>query len=584
MSSSLPVQGLDARESRQPDRRGCGSGEDSRRPLRPVIAASWQRSADYGIARDRLSDPCYRAFDPESRLLRVARPALDCIAEELAGTRTAILLADNNATVVSVLSGGGRELRSALDQVGVEPGMDRSEQAVGTSGIGTVLEAHQPLMIVGDEHYKESLDRFVCSGVPIFDPIGNRLVGVVNLCSSTGENNELMMLLARRVGRSIEARLRDTSTQAQRALLDEYIRMCRTPAQAVVAFGPETLMMNSQASAILGPGDHAVLWNWAEEWISRRNSMTGVVELTGGVTSRIRASRVLVDSVTSGVVLSFLPDESPQPSRLLSEPRGGKWSRVWESTLERVRAAGNTSHVVALRGESGAGKATLAAGLLDRGVGHVEFLLPANDDEQRVVLHDVRAALHGSKTVIVRRVQNLHRSQIANLASYVEAATAPIVLTGAESWGSEDAFAPLLQAVDVIIDVPPLRERTADIPQLVAEIIAASDIDCAPLRFSRDSLGALMRCSWPRNIAELCCVVNSAILNSGFNDVKLHDLPAEYRYVGPNMQLSTLQIAERDAIATALAGNGWNKSATAKHLAIGRATLYRKMREFGIEA
>jgi transcriptional regulator of acetoin/glycerol metabolism len=45
-------------------------------------------------------------------------------------------------------------------------------------------------------------------------------------------------------------------------------------------------------------------------------------------------------------------------------------------------------------------------------------------------------------------------------------------------------------------------------------------------------------------------------------------------------RLTTIQVAEADAIAAALRDNGGNKAAAALHLGISRSSLYRKMREY----
>jgi len=82
---------------------------------------------------------------------------------------------------------------------------------------------------------------------------------------------------------------------------------------------------------------------------------------------------------------------------------------------------------------------------------------------------------------------------------------------------------------DVILRVPPLRERREDIPGLVAAITAELGEAYPGRRLSPDAMTALLRHGWPGNIRELKSVLKSAAIFAGGPEIGLSDLPAQLR-------------------------------------------------------
>ncbi|WP_433030573.1 helix-turn-helix domain-containing protein [Actinomycetospora sp. CA-053990] len=65
-------------------------------------------------------------------------------------------------------------------------------------------------------------------------------------------------------------------------------------------------------------------------------------------------------------------------------------------------------------------------------------------------------------------------------------------------------------------------------------------------------------------------------------DITPADLPGEFAVSGTRRRLTPLEAAERDLIVSALVEANGNRSQAAAVLGIGRATLYRRLRAFGI--
>jgi len=147
----------------------------------------------------------------------------------------------------------------------------------------------------------------------------------------------------------------------------------------------------------------------------------------------------------------------------------------------------------------------------------------------------------------------------------------------------------------VHIHVPPLRERTEDIPLLVSALMdrAASRLSRAPAQFSEEAMAALMAHRWPGNVRELENAIERAMLMASGDRVELQDLPADLvPKDGGAMQLEPsgdLSIKRHTAaletllIRRALSATGGNRSQAAGLLDISYKALVYKIRGYGLE-
>ncbi|CAK0776142.1 Transcriptional regulator FleQ [Gammaproteobacteria bacterium] len=80
------------------------------------------------------------------------------------------------------------------------------------------------------------------------------------------------------------------------------------------------------------------------------------------------------------------------------------------------------------------------------------------------------------------------------------------------------------------IDVPPLRERSEDVPLLIAEIVSRLEAEKrGSVRFTDAAKNVLMRYSWPGNVRELSNLVERLTILYPYSLVDTHDLPSKYR-------------------------------------------------------
>ncbi len=137
------------------------------------------------------------------------------------------------------------------------------------------------------------------------------------------------------------------------------------------------------------------------------------------------------------------------------------------------------------------------------------------------------------------------------------------------------------------LPILPLRKRREDIEHLVQQLISHYERrHNVTLSIEQMALEALMNFRWPGNNSELRNRIERILLNRGSNLIKLSDIPEDIKlnahHRTANIPVLTLEEAEKRAIVQA-----WNQyhgkmNEMAKALQIGRTTLWRKIKKFGL--
>jgi len=143
------------------------------------------------------------------------------------------------------------------------------------------------------------------------------------------------------------------------------------------------------------------------------------------------------------------------------------------------------------------------------------------------------------------------------------------------------------------IVIPPLRERRGDIPLLVEAALrrVGERVPRAPASVSPLAMRLLRAYDWPGNVRELFGVVESSAIRAGGTRVEAQHLPASVRDpaaaggAGSGKRYRAGEEGdERGAIEAALASAEGSRTKAAEILGMSRTTLWRRMRDFGIEA
>ena len=135
----------------------------------------------------------------------------------------------------------------------------------------------------------------------------------------------------------------------------------------------------------------------------------------------------------------------------------------------------------------------------------------------------------------------------------------------------------------VNIQIPPLRDRRADIPLLVDYFIKkyCTSMNKPPASIDPSALKRLQEFNYPGNIRELENMIERAIVVGDGKKISLKDLPLGKTIV--NSSAESLDDFEKAFILQILNKYGWNISRTAKALKVDRVTLYHKIKKYDLK-
>jgi transcriptional regulator of acetoin/glycerol metabolism len=561
-----------------------GSGLDG--SVRPEIGWSWRRSMLNGVPPDRLPDIRLSEFDGDSRLLRAAGPVLDRLADQIADTSTSLILTDGNAVILDRRV-GMHQLQKKLDAVTAVPGAKYTEDVIGTNGLGTAIETRRPFVVSGGEHFAEALRPFTCAAVPILHPITGRIEGILDVtCRCEEEADSLMLAFACLAAEEIRRRLYDSASLAERALLEQFLRASRRSADPVISVNGEFIIANAAAARLLDPADHVRLWERIARAMPGPSSAEEIALVNGGTYDADITPIMLHDRAVGALVRL-----APERARIDAGPQGAALpglvgsSGAWSAVCSQAEAAVATRLGVAILGEEGTGRASVARALHAAGEarsGRLEVLDAAISAlSETAWLDEVRKGLAEAALLLVRDVGLLSTRCAAAFAALSEGAPARVMVTAAPDWPSSTARN-LVDRFPVRIMVPPLRERLDDLVALSRELLHRHAPDPTAVRLRPEVLQVFARHSWPGNVRELEGVICTVLARRPRGDITLDDLPIEYRSPATRCALTAIQQLERQAIERALEAERGNKHAAAQRLGISRSTLYRKIDAYRI--
>ena len=302
-------------------------------------------------------------------------------------------------------------------------------------------------------------------------------------------------------------------------------------------------------------------------------------------------------------------------------------SAPMRSLLERMRRVAATETTVLITGETGTGKelvargvhalsprakkpflavncSALAEGLLESELfGHVRgaFTSAGRDragvfesaDGGTLFLDEIGTTSPGLQSRLLRALQEKEITRVGSTTPIrvdvrvVAATNLELKALVAEGKFREDLY---YRLAVYPLNVPPLRERPTDIPLLVehgltqlrGRIPGAGSLSCSPL-----AMRLLRQYAWPGNVRQLIAALESAAISAGDSGrIEAQHLPDEVREAqdssSARYKASVQADDERAAIEAALAHTGGVLSRAAELLGMGRTTLWRKMRAYGI--
>jgi DNA-binding NtrC family response regulator len=132
------------------------------------------------------------------------------------------------------------------------------------------------------------------------------------------------------------------------------------------------------------------------------------------------------------------------------------------------------------------------------------------------------------------------------------------------------------------IPLPPLRERTEDIPALAEHFLQhfTNQMNRRISGFTPEAMAALVAYPWPGNVRELQNAIERAVVMCKGERIEAKNFPFAVPPEAADVSLSAMEAAH---IRQVLAANSYNVAQAARALDIDRVTLYNKMKKYGIE-
>lgn len=562
--------------------------------VRDTILASWWRSRTWNVAADHIELPYRKDPNLDTLLTHCAKPILARLQEQLSDLAVSVILTDESGVVLDRRT-DDTGLQKYLDRVYLAPGFSYAEEFVGTNGIGTALEGLQPTAVFGHEHYAENLDTLACAGVPIRHPVSGQVVGLLDLTCWSRDAGPLMMTLAKATAQEIQKELTTQVGLRELSLFTEYMRACRRGRGIVFAINNDLVMTNEHARQILEPQDQAAMLAHGAELLTAGKDLTRTVDLPSGAQARLSGTPVTSEAgPAGGVIRARLTREAEL--RLVPKAHGPHLPGIvgsgalWLRACQDVLNARNAGEWLTVDGEPGVGKVAIIRAVHAHSTPAepltvIDFADQSGRDEWPERLPDPLSQSSG--TIVLRHLDQLPPEPQRDLARRLTTASAerdgggPWLVATTAGTARDDVSSDLIQHFPGSATVPPLRHHIDDVRELVPSLLRTlshnAQLTCAP-----GTLQLMLRTKWPGNVGQLRHVLSKVVQRRRAGTIQPEDLPPEVRTMTRRV-LTPLEAMERDAIVRALLDAEGNKTHAAQSLGMSRATIYRKIRDYGID-
>ena len=581
-------------------------------------------------------------------LMAAAKGLFMTTAHLLARSGSVMLLTDAQGVVLEMA--GDHATMAAARDIRLIEGGNWNEGVIGTNGIGTALAMRTPAQVHTAEHFCSGIKLWVCAAAPIFMPGTDQILGVLDISCPPASYQVNNLALAVASARQIEAVLAERISQEHRRLLEACLQMSgRADSQALLVLDRNACLVHSSGNAPglelrqgarvagLEPGHSIEDWarrlpeNMRSEWL---HPVTLNGAFIGGLLMVPKSSRGSPKSQPAAEVETKNARADFGGSGATSSDRGGFAKLVWnsramETAIERAQQVSARRVPVLIQGETGVGKELFARAIHgddERNGPFVTFNCGATTKELigSELFGHVRGAFTGATnegragrfelahggTLCLDEIGELPLDLQPVLLRVLEEGVIYRLGDGKPRHVSVRLLAmtnrDLLQEVEAgrfrrdlyhrinvtRVRVPPLREREQDIELLAEHFnLQLSLRHGVPVRQLGADVRAAMRAySWPGNVRELRNLIESLLLTSDQDTVRLSELPEELlvavqlpEAAPQEPQATSLEESERLAIVRAIKDHQGNLAKAARALGVSRSTLYRKVERYHLE-
>lgn len=614
-------------------RRSAQRGVDAHSRCTPVVVG--EGSFQTLLKRNRL-------------LAWAAKPTMNQNAALLRGTRSILILTDSTGVILDVMGDPSTEDRGR--EISLSLGGSWNEADVGTNGIGMAIAIGEAVQVHASEHFCEGVKEWTCAAAPILDPRDKSLLGVLDISGPDVSFCQHNLALVSSAAHQIESAILEQLLAKRAHLLEACLSTQQRSNEAMVLLDHNgfVVCLNDDASQRIKRGEISSELGIGKRLIGPESDFT-VDELRKNLPPDCDAEwlyPVTRNRDTVGAVIfiprqgkHYLPTEpetrttsSMHPTDTGVKNRSGedKFARIVGSSpamkdvVSRARRLAKSSAPILIEGETGVGKELFASAIQAESslaggpfvicncgavseeligselFGYVKGAFTGASAEGRVgrfeqatggtlCLDEIGEMPLNLQPYLLRVLDegfvyrigdNEPRKVNVRLLAMTNRNLREEVLAGRFR---RDLY---YRISVTTVAIPPLRDRGADIEQLIQHFlkILCSEHAMELPTLSRDVMDVLRFYHWPGNVRELRNVLESLLLTIGDDTISLDDLPLELLSATPQASdgerkapVAGLEATERKAIERAIEVNRGNLSRAAKQLGISRSTLYRKI-------
>ena len=590
-------------------------------------------------------------LEKSRHLLAVAVPIMKELQALVTGSGFVTLITDSDGIILELLSDA--EMRAAGAERNLIVGGNWLEEQAGTSAIGLSIRLGQPVQIVGCEHYCASDHDLTCSAAPIRGPEGT-LLGILNMSALKDRVHSHTLGMVVAAGKAITNQLRIEEDNRLIWLANQYLKtVIESIAAGVVAIDAQGRIreINTEGAKILAIDSQTARGKDIQQLTDGQPFLKQVVE--GGkpvadVETVIDTKRGRIHCHTSarpiiqedgrivGAVATL--KESKRLHRVVNQITGAEARFTFDDIIGEDSALRRAVHLaqvaargmstVLIQGESGTGKEMFAQAIHNATAAGQPFVavncaaIPETLIESELFGYEGGAFTGASRsgrpgkfelanggtifldeigemplniqTSLLRVLQERCFERIGGIRSVpinvrvIAATNKNLAVEARKGNFRRDLF----YRLNVFkIDIPPLRERLADIPLLVGYFTAqlAARLGKTVRGVSLPVQKKLQTFHWPGNVRQLENVIERAVNLADGDIIEESHLPdsLQEETAGdvdrpPVVHPANIADIEKGAIIEALRRCGERQKA-ARSLGISRSTLYRRLKKYGLE-
>ncbi|MEG3128159.1 dihydroxyacetone kinase operon transcriptional regulator DhaR [Pantoea cypripedii] len=585
----------------------------------------------------------------KSEMLNISSPIIEDIFEYLDTPDCAIFITDETGCTLRFYATPAMTTRLAA--LGIRASVYWREGMMGNNAVSSALLLHETVSVRGYEHFNRHLHPFTVCAAPVFDS-DSTVMGAVGLVLLTGNDTlpTLGLALVHSIEQQITARLNTDLVLAEsNQHLSEVHALLDGVEEGVLAWDNKgtILYLNIHGSDLFNVKGEKILGKNIHDIIKLPQNIINAIEHNREVDLFETAIEFNGSFISLAISLKIVkgPNNSPDRYIALLHPidrirelvhrHSGVWARLTFDDLDYVGSSNAIRRVmrlaqqaakgrgsVLLHGEEGLGKSHLAQAIHNASERQDKPFITINCQailREAMTSEFLGGVINGDKHVISKfelaKGGTLLLENVEYLTAEVQTALLQLLKTGLLS-KTNQLLVPLdvrlittttvdinqyvdenrfrrhllyeLQSFD--IHIPPLRERSEDIPSLIKRYLKIMSHEVGKnVSLSDDALQLLTRYSWPGNNRELRNVLERAFSYSDGAMIRAKDIPSSLieriRDIGvapPANGLHSLNDMERDALIQAAIQCKGRAIKITEALKISRTSLWRKLKAFNI--